>query len=179
MKTLKLLSILVLSGILISPAAKAQYDHIQHFALGLRGSPDGGGANLRVFLGNIVCVEGQVNVSGGTPGGSGKSTTGVGLVEFNVPLYTPAFRTFLGAGLHYGSWERYENSGYTQKLFGYDLIMGLEYTFHSIPLSVSLDFKPAFSDVSGVTYFPNNSVGLGIRYYFWKWEMRNKEDSKP
>jgi hypothetical protein len=172
MKKLKLIYILFFATFVMSTAAEAQYDHIQRFAVGVRGAPDGGGANLRVFLNNMICIEGQLNLSGGTPGGSGKSTTGVILGEVNIPIYTPAFRAFAGAGLHYGSWVQYDNISVAKNMSGYDLIMGLEYTFSSVPLSVSIDYKPAYSYATSSAYFPNNAAGLGIRYYFGKWKAK-------
>jgi len=156
----------------------AQYDHMKPFAVGIRLSPDGVGANLRYFFNDHICLEGQLNASGGTSGGSGKSKTGVLLGEYLIPLYTPDFRLFLGAGFHYGSWERYKNISVADNYSGYDFIVGLEYAFSAVPISVSLDYKPAVNYVSGTTFFPNNSIGLGGRYAFGSRKKHtNKEKS--
>jgi hypothetical protein len=55
-------------------------------------------------------------------------------------------------------------------LFGFDGILGVEYVLSAIPLSISVDAKPAFSFVSGLTQFPNNTYGLSFRFYFGAWE---------
>lgn len=43
--------------------------------------------------------------------------------------------------------------------------LGLEYIFDSIPLQLSLDWKPVFTLIPG-TGFGWNSFGLGVRYMF-------------
>jgi hypothetical protein len=151
-------------------ANKASAQITAPFAVGVRGTPDGGGLNLRYYFSENFGLEGQANYSVGTPGGSGKATTGVVLAEYHILFWDARLRMFLGAGAHYGSWERYRYSGNSEGLFGFDGILGAEYVFPSVPLGVSLDVKPAFDFISGVTALPANNVGLSLRFYFGAWE---------
>lgn len=152
------------------------------YAAGVRACADGGGVNFRYYGSKMVSVEGQLNVSAGRPGGlpssSGKSTTGVALVQLHGDLLGPQIRFFIGVGAHYGSWVRYKDVSKSEGLFGFDGIAGIEYMTGRYPLGISLDIKPAFNYVSGVTYFPNNIVGLGVRYYFGKWPKRSGNEKE-
>ncbi len=75
---------------------------------------------------------------------------------------------FIGGGAHIGFWGegRYNwgtNQAYT--IVGADFIIGLEYTFADIPLSLSLDYKPAFNFV-GFNNWWYDGGALSIRYTF-------------
>jgi hypothetical protein len=179
MKNTSIILLFLFISLFPTQAAVAQYNSIRPFALGLRGCPDGGGANARFFFSDLLSAEAQFNVSGGTQGGAGKAMMGGGLLMLNAMLYGPEFRLFVGGGAHYGSWERYRDISKATSVFGFDAVIGLEYTFN-VPISVSLDYKPAFNYISGVTYMPNNVFGLGIRYYFGAWEdhVDTKADSR-
>ncbi|MBX2905896.1 MAG: hypothetical protein KF744_07655 [Taibaiella sp.] len=161
-----------------------EYHTIPPFAAGVRGSIDGVGANFRYYPRDLFSIEAQLNVSGGKPNGlptnTGKSVMGVALAELNVPLYTTQFRMFLGIGMHYGSWERYKDLSPAEGTFGYDGILGFEYTFRDLPVSVSLDYKPAVTYLNGANVLPNNATGLALRYYFGKWHPsgRNSEERR-
>jgi len=168
MKRIYRLLVVLLVVIFAPDAAEAQVT--APFAVGLRGSPDGAGVNLRFFFNENLSLEGQGNYSGGTSGGSGKSTTGVCLVEYHFLFLDSRFRMFLGGGAHYGSWERYKDASKAEGLFGLDAILGFEYVFTSVPVSISIDAKPSFNYVSGITIFPNNTFGLTLRYYIGAWE---------
>ncbi len=171
MKNVSILLLTVLCG--AGSARGQEYHTIPPFAVGVRGSIDGAGANFRYYVRDLFSLEGQFNVSGGKPNGlpynAGKSVMGVALAELNVPLYTTQFRMFLGVGMHYGSWERYKDITPAEGTFGYDGIVGFEYTFSELPVSVSLDYKPSVTYLAGAQMFPNNAAGLALRYYFGKW----------
>jgi len=171
---MKKASVLLTIMLLGATLANAQeYHTIPPFAAGVRGSVDGVGANFRYYPFDIFSLEAQFNVSGGKPNGlpanAGKSVMGVLLAELNVPLYTTQFRMFLGGGLHYGSWERYKDISTPEGTMGLDGIVGFEYTFQQMPVSVSLDYKPSVTYLKGPQFFPNNATGLTLRYYFGKW----------
>ena len=171
MKNVSILLLTMLCG--ASSARGQEYHTIPPFAVGVRGSADGAGANFRYYVRDLFSLEGQFNVSGGKPNGlppsAGKSVMGVALAELNIPLYTTQFRMFLGAGMHYGSWVRYKDISVPEGTFGYDGIVGFEYTFSELPVSVSLDYKPSVTYLVGPQLFPNNAAGLTMRYYFGKW----------
>lgn len=64
----------------------------------------------------------------------------------------------------YNHWSRYENYGFA---FGFDGIVGLEYQFESVPITLGADFKPFF-EFYGPFYFRANfwDFAFGIRYTF-------------
>lgn len=171
---MKKASILLSIMLCATTMAKAQeYHTIPPFAAGVRGSIDGIGGNVKYYVNDLFSLEGQLNVSGGKPNGLptnvGKSVVGVALAEVNVPVYTMQFRMILGAGMHYGSWERYKDLSTPEGTFGYDGIVGFEYTFSQMPVSVSVDYKPSVTYLVGPQAFPNNATGLTMRYYMGRW----------
>ena len=140
--------------------------------LGFRATPDGGGFTGKFFLDRYLAIEAQMNASGGGFGDNdGPSFTVVGIFEYNIILPDPSWRIFVGPGLHFGAWDRY-NDGYryndsrgSQGIFGFDAIGGVEYRFRHIPIGLSADIKPAVNIVSDAAFFPNNSFGVSARYY--------------
>ena len=168
MNKVRISFIALLVAFFTSGAASAQIT--APFAAGLRGSPDGGGLNLRFFFNENFALEGQGNFSNGTTGGSGQALMGHVLMQYHYLFGDARFRMFLGAGAHYGTWERYKDVSVKDNFFGFDVQLGAEYVFASMPLGISIDAKPSFNYVSGVTIFPNNTFGLSLRYYFGAWE---------
>jgi len=142
-------------------------------AIGLRGTPDGGGLTGKFFLDRNWALELQLNGSGGTyMNNDGPSMTLVGLMEYHIILPDPSWRIFLGPGIHFGTWDRYGNgfydnynNGNAEGIFGIDGILGIEYVFKSIPFGISADIKPAVNFASQVAFFPNNFFGLSGRFY--------------
>jgi hypothetical protein len=132
-------------------------------ALGLRLTPDGGGATAKFFVADNLALEGQLN-AGGVLGGDGTSLTVVGLAEYHIILPDPSWRIFFGGGFHGGQWDRDDYRG-TQGIFGIDAIGGAEYVFKRIPLGLSADFKPAINFVSDAEFFPHNLFGASARFY--------------
>ncbi len=83
--------------------------------------------------------------------------------------YQPAFDVsnlfwFYGGGAHLGYWQKYESNHFG---LGIDAIIGLEYMFDPIPISVSLDYKPMFN-LYNLPRFMADEVALSIRYTFGK-----------
>jgi hypothetical protein len=70
-----------------------------------------------------------------------------GLGEFHLPLFdTDGMNLYYGGGFHIGVWDTGkaldEDAGGQKLNFGIDGIVGLEYSFFDIPLSLGLDWKP-------------------------------------
>lgn len=164
-KKVLLIAIYMTISMFAGTQAMAQYDYWAPFALGVRGTPDGGGVNLRYFFKDNLSGELQYNVSGGTTGGSGRSNTIGLLVQYHAAL-SQNLSLFMGVGAHNGKWQQFKDKSKTISVFGFDAILGMEYNFSSVPISITVDAKPCFNYVKGVTIFPNNTFGLGIRYYF-------------
>ena len=131
-------------------------------AVGLRPTPDGGGATAKFFMDHNFAIEAQLNAGGFY---SGQSVDAVGLLEYHIYLPDPSWRIYFGGGLHMGSWDRYDDN-HTQFIFGIDGIGGVEYVFKNIPLGLSADFKPALNFATDVAFFPHNIVGVAGRFYF-------------
>ncbi len=96
--------------------------------------------------------------------------TMTGLYQLNYPVsQTPELNFYLGAGAHLGIWNgNYapawaENNQSAYLIVGIDGQAGIEYTFKSIPLNLSLDWKPAFNIID-VNHFWADDVALSIRY---------------
>jgi hypothetical protein len=138
--------------------------------LGIRASPDGGGISAKFFFKEYLAVETMVNASSGNYHDNGTSFTVAGLLEYHFILADPSWRIILGGGMHFGTWNRYGDAHVSPlSVFGLDVIGGVEYIIPSVPIGVSLDVKPSMHFLSGVTNFPNNTFGLGVRYYFGRW----------
>jgi hypothetical protein len=107
-----------------------------------------------------------------------------GLLEARKSLMFPRadnFYFYYGAGAHIGfvGWEEYYAYEYYDPhdpwskyshfglAFGIDGIAGLEYKFHSVPITAGVDFKPFF-EFYGPFYFRVNvwDFAAGIRYTF-------------
>lgn len=146
----------------------AAYAQGSNTGLGLRFSPDGIGFSGKFFLKSNSALEVQLN-AGGIWGLEGESFNAVGLYEYHIPL-DHSWRVYLGVGGHIGSWEHsWRDDGRwkygKEPIFGVDGIAGIEYVFHSAPIGISFDVKPAVNFISDVDYFPHNMLGFGLRFY--------------
>lgn len=167
--------LLLLSGFLLCMGTSQNvFAQKGQAAIGIRLSPDGGGATGKFFLDRNVAFEGQLN-AGGIFGGEGESFNAVALLEYHIPLPDPSWRVFFGGGIHAGIWDhgnnyRHDEGRYrddnSEGIFGLDGIGGVEYVFKTAPIGLSADFKPAINLLSNVDFFPHNIFGLSARYYF-------------
>jgi len=105
------------------------------------------------------------------------------LLEQRRPMlikHSDNFYFYYGAGAHIGfvswkdyeSWDddpyyQYDHHKITGAAFGIDGIAGIEYTFHSAPVSLAADFKPFF-ELYGPFRFRANfwDFGFHVRYIF-------------
>ena len=143
-------------------------------ALGLRLTPDGGGFTGKFYANRNVAIEVQLN-AGGVMGGNGESFTAVALAEYHIYMPDPSWQIFLGGGLHAGVWDHdgrnYRRGEYfygdddNEGIFGIDGIMGVQYKFRKIPLSLSADLKPAINFLSEPAFFPHNIFGVAARFH--------------
>jgi hypothetical protein len=77
---------------------------------------------------------------------------------------------FYGGGAHLGTWNnranpRWGNPNESYTVVGIDGIVGLDYKIQTIPINLSLDWKPAFN-FTGNAGFWGDEVALSIRYTF-------------
>ena len=81
------------------------------------------------------------------------------------------FKWFFGFGAHIGFWNGdytyhyWGTTGETYTVVGIDGILGLEYSFKEVPISLSLDWKPAFNFVGYSGWWADGGA-LSIRYIF-------------
>lgn len=133
--------------------------------LGLRIGPSYG-ITVKHFIKSNAALEGLLNTRRG-----GFSLTG--LYEFHgVAFQTEGLKYYIGGGAHIGFWDASRNYSWyngdrdgTYTTFGIDGIIGLEYTFAEVPISLSLDWKPAIN-LFNYSGFWGDDVGLSIRYAF-------------
>ncbi len=89
-----------------------------------------------------------------------------GMYERYYQIGSTDFIWYFGGGPHLGYNRRSDDASSTSMLFvnvGVDVIAGMEYVFSSIPVAVSIDFKPSlsFTAENGST---NEHFGLSARY---------------
>lgn len=146
--------------ILLAAAVKAQ-DY--HTGLGLRASTSPG-ISVKHFFTTNMAGEGILAVRWG-----GFNATG--LAEWHLSVFdTEGFYFFYGGGAHLGVWDSGKDyygstEGGTNLFLGVDGIIGLEYAFLDIPLSISLDWKPGMNIISDFGFFFDD-LGLSFRYLF-------------
>ena len=134
-----------------------------HTGLGIRGGLSNG-ISLKHFYTTDIAVEGIL-----TTRWNGFRITG--LAEWHIPVFdTDGMNFFYGGGVHIGIWDTERDyfgdpvSG-NSLFLGIDGIIGLEYAFPGIPLSLGLDWKPGF-EIIGDFGFAHDEIALSIRYLF-------------
>ncbi|MGB0136506.1 MAG: hypothetical protein ACPF83_04640 [Flavobacteriales bacterium] len=96
-----------------------------------------------------------------------------GLAEWHGAAWdVPGLNWYYGAGGHVGIFTYSENSPYfdaeatgTKVGVGVDGVLGIEYNIKTIPINVSLDWKPALNLV-GYTGFAADGGAFSVRYTF-------------
>ncbi len=130
-------------------------------AIGLRGGIFSG-ISFKHFVGQNTAIEGILD-------SRWHGFQVIGLMEHHNDISDlDGLRWFYGYGAHIGFYDGYyttwgENTNYT--LIGIDGIIGLEYLFKDIPVSISLDWKP-YINLTGYTGFGGDGGALSVRYTF-------------
>ena len=168
MKKIFLVFLICFTTIFIAPEklmAQRSYGADYTTAVGLRLSPFYG-PEIKHFFRETTAIEGILH----SRWGALKLT---GLFEKHIQAFEePGLRFFFGGGAHIGFagsryYRRWYNDyrGGSRGLVGIDGILGLEYTIQdkSIPLNISLDWKPAI-DFGHSGLFRGDEVGLTARY---------------
>ena len=132
------------------------------------------GLGIRLGLSNGITVKHFITTDDAVEGILTARWNGfniTGLYERHLPVFdTEGFYFLYGGGVHFGIWDAQkfdpdsDKSG-NQFFLGIDGILGLEYVFADVPLSLGLDWKPGFNMVSrfGLTY---DEIALSVRYLF-------------
>ena len=88
----------------------------------------------------------------------------VALYEWNTPVIADGFNLYYGLGGHVGGASSYDDSAL---VVGADAILGLEYKIPSIPIAISLDYRP-FLDMVKLwrPCLRAYDIGIGVKYCF-------------
>lgn len=130
--------------------------------IGIRGGP-AQGITIKHFISNTNAIEGIVSTRW-----QGWIITG--LYEIHAdPFKVSELKVFYGAGAHIGWWYNpdapWADAGGQYSIIGIDAILGMEYSFNEIPISLSIDWKPAFN-LFGYTGGWFDGGGISVRYIF-------------
>lgn len=118
------------------------------------------GLTVKHFLGSSTAVEGILSTRW-----DGFNVTGLFEIINNTEINRLDW--YYGVGGHIGFWNgrnvpwAKENKSYT--VIGIDGIIGADYTFESVPLNLSLDWKPALN-IIGYSGFWSDGFALSVRY---------------
>ena len=95
-----------------------------------------------------------------------------GLYEIhNQAFNTERLKWYFGFGGHIGFWngdytdKYWGEPGTTYTVVGIDGVLGLEYSFYEVPISLGLDWKPAFNFVGYNGWWVDGGA-FSIRYIF-------------
>jgi len=160
MKKFVFIAMLMVTGLGAShPLMSQDYDT----GLGLRGGFSSG-ISVKHFYTTDIAIEGIL-----TARWNGFKITG--LAEWHLPVFdTEGMYFYYGGGAHFGIWDTekdyFGDPEQGDKLFlGVDGVIGLEYAFPGIPLSLGLDWKPGFEIISDLG-FAHDEIALSVRYLF-------------
>lgn len=150
------LFLLLLIG--MSYSAQSQYTH----ALGFRGGFFSG-ITYKTFVSSDMAIEAIAHSRYG-----GFQLTG--LAEWHAGAFeVEGLNWYYGAGGHIGAYSYNDNPWFDEEfsgsraVIGVDGILGIEYNIGSIPINVSLDWKPAFN-IIGYTGFLADGGAFSVRY---------------
>lgn len=118
---------------------------------------------LKHFLNDKTAIEGLISF--------GHDITSFGaLGEIHKPFSTPGLQWFYGAGAYLGFGKEYDvnkDRNVNTTFFGAQGIVGLDYKFASIPIDLSLDWKPELNLVTDINFEPA-AIGFSARFTFAK-----------
>ncbi len=146
MKKLILMIVVSVSSLGVSQAQD------YNWAVGFRFGGDTGGLSAKHKIDASTGFE----FLGAAYWGGGFMVTG--LYERYVPVIGRGFNFYYGAGAHLGGVDK-------EFLLGADGIVGLEYTFDAVPVSLSFDWKPALNILEAVDFWAVD-FALGVRVVF-------------
>ena len=142
-----------------SAAAYAAADYTAGLGLRLEAGADGNaGISYKQFLSARNAVEGLLL----TDLNDGVEVSGLYMFQSRFPGSARDLRWYAGGGAHIGTWGKHD-----EFVLGPDGILGVEYSFSDIPLSISIDWHPVFNIITEKNdrFWPAK-FGLTMRYTF-------------
>lgn len=135
-------------------------------AIGIRLSNNipvvGNAITLKHFINDKTAIEGLFSF--GDPLSFGA------LLEIHTPFSTPGLQWFYGGGAYLGFGKEFDvnkNRDVNKTYFGGQGVVGLDYKFASIPVNISLDWKPELNIVPDINFEPA-AIGFSARFTFAK-----------
>lgn len=121
------------------------------------------GLTAKHFLGEKSALEGIISTRW-------KGIGFTGLYALHNRLFgADQLKWYGGLGAHVGFYNgnhaKWGTAGTKYSVIGFDAILGLEFSFRDIPISLNLDWKPAFN-IWGFQGVWADELALGMRYTF-------------
>ncbi|MDH5598235.1 MAG: hypothetical protein OEY34_03870 [Cyclobacteriaceae bacterium] len=128
------------------------------------------GLNIKHFIGSDRALEGILSTRGSTWNGNSWGWNIAVLYEIDKPINgVDGLSWFYGFGGHIvfanGTNNGWWNDTNDHIVIGVDGIIGLDYTIPNAPLSLQLDYKPAFNLTDPVGWW-GEDLALSIRFVF-------------
>lgn len=145
--------------LLVGVAVRAQ--HAYSLGVGVKVGSPWVGLTAKGFLGNQSALEGVVTFG---PYGVGATA----LYEYHLYfLSVPGLRWYLGCGGHFATgrnrgYNPYADGHFSNYYAGVDAVLGAEYVFAGLPISVGIDVSPMLNLVGRVAPWWN--AGISVRY---------------
>ncbi len=117
---------------------------------------------IKHFINETAAIEGFFSFSDPLSFGA--------LYEIHKPLSTPGLQWYYGAGAYLGFGKEYDVNkakNVNTTYFGAQGAVGLDYKFASVPINLSLDWKPELNLVSDINFEPA-AIGFSVRFTFPK-----------
>lgn len=133
-------------------------------AIGIRLSNNqamvGNALSFKYFLNEKTAIEGLLAFSDPLAIG--------GLIEIHQPLGTPGLQWYYGGGPYLAFAKEYnvnKQRNDVNPYFGAQGVVGLDYKFTNLPLTLSLDWKPELNIIQDINFEPA-AIGLTARFTF-------------
>ncbi|HEY2720510.1 MAG TPA: hypothetical protein VGI82_02215 [Chitinophagaceae bacterium] len=117
---------------------------------------------LKHFIKDDAAIEGYFSFSDPLAIGA--------MYELYKPFSTPGLRWYYGAGAYLGfgkDFDQNKQRNVNTDYFGAQGVIGIDYKFASVPINISVDWKPELNLVSDITFEPS-AFGLSTRFTFGK-----------
>lgn len=135
---------LMVAVMLVSAMAVSAQDY--NWAIGVRGGGESAGLTVKKGMGGNA-----LDFTANWGLGDASYLCVQGLYEWQYDLVSD-LDWYWGVGAHVGMWDFANDGGLW---LGVDAVIGLEYKFPSLPLAISVDYRPGFN------VLPDTNVGWG------------------
>lgn len=168
--------LLPLLGLLLIGYTSTQAQADYNVGIGLRAGPYSG-IGIKFFtpksdvVGHNIIVGGRLfnMVPPSVPSGWNTRLTYLYTFHFNLSKKNENWNLLTGIGGHIGARKRGQSNSpeypVVQLEYGVDVLLGIEYTFYPLPMSLQFDIKPTL-ELLGGTHARWDEIGVTLRYVF-------------